>query len=219
VRAPFGIFASTPILLNETVYLQDLNSNVYALDRSSGKLVWRHAFNKPSLGPNGVAYGWGRIVPWLDLPSRSSATRTSFGSFAKGRGGLTALAAASGRVVWERKLPQMNVGAATVANDVVFTSTFDGTIYGLDTPADAPVPHNASATTARTELDASAAWRRDRAWILHVMTSSCGSFRAFSVGRPIAGRSPSACGRPSPTSAAGRVSPARAVLASADAQR
>jgi glucose dehydrogenase len=28
----FGDFASTPIVLNGTVYLQDLNSNVYALD-------------------------------------------------------------------------------------------------------------------------------------------------------------------------------------------
>src|SRR3954468_11414858 len=52
----FGIFASTPISLNGTVYLQDLNSNVYALDRSTGKLEWKHAFNKPSIGPNGVAY-------------------------------------------------------------------------------------------------------------------------------------------------------------------
>ena len=32
-RRPFGVFASTPIVLNGTVYLQDLNSNVYALDR------------------------------------------------------------------------------------------------------------------------------------------------------------------------------------------
>jgi alcohol dehydrogenase (cytochrome c) len=27
----------------------------------------------------------------------------------------------------------MDLGAATVANDVVFTSTYDGTIYGFDT--------------------------------------------------------------------------------------
>src|SRR3954447_23690729 len=32
----FGAFASTPISLDGTVYLQDLNSNVYALDRSTG---------------------------------------------------------------------------------------------------------------------------------------------------------------------------------------
>ena len=47
----FGIFASTPIVLNGTVYLQDLNSNVYALDRSTGKVKWRHTF------PNSRASG------------------------------------------------------------------------------------------------------------------------------------------------------------------
>ena len=34
----FGIFASAPIVLNGTVYLQDLNSNVYALDHSTDQL-------------------------------------------------------------------------------------------------------------------------------------------------------------------------------------
>jgi alcohol dehydrogenase (cytochrome c) len=57
----FGVFASTPISLNGTVYLQDLNSNVFALDRSTGKVKWEHAFNQPSVGPNGVAFGNGRL--------------------------------------------------------------------------------------------------------------------------------------------------------------
>ena len=57
----FGVFSSTPISLNGTVYLQDLNSNVFALDRSTGKVKWEHAFNEPSVGPNGVAFGNGRL--------------------------------------------------------------------------------------------------------------------------------------------------------------
>ena len=57
----FGAFSSTPISLNGTVYLQDLNSNVYALDRTTGQVKWQHVFNKPSVGPNGVAFGDGRI--------------------------------------------------------------------------------------------------------------------------------------------------------------
>jgi glucose dehydrogenase len=44
----FGAFSSTPISLNGTVYLQDLNSNVFALDRTTGKVKWQHKFNKPS---------------------------------------------------------------------------------------------------------------------------------------------------------------------------
>ena len=57
----FGAFSSTPIGLNGTVYLQDLNSNVYALDRTTGHVEWQRKFNKPSVGPNGVAFGDGRI--------------------------------------------------------------------------------------------------------------------------------------------------------------
>src|SRR3954462_11087268 len=33
----FGAFAATPISLNGTLYLQDLKSNVYALDRTTGR--------------------------------------------------------------------------------------------------------------------------------------------------------------------------------------
>ena len=81
-----------------------------------------------------MALAVGRIfVPWLDLPNRLSAT--GFGSGRRGshgRGGLTAVDAATGRTLWEHKLPNQDFGAATVANDVVFTSTFDGTVYAFD---------------------------------------------------------------------------------------
>jgi alcohol dehydrogenase (cytochrome c) len=36
-------------------------------------------------------------------------------------------------VLWQHKLPSMNFGAATVANDVVFTSDYAGTVYAFDT--------------------------------------------------------------------------------------
>jgi outer membrane protein assembly factor BamB len=81
----FGAFASTPIVLDGTVYFQDLNSNVYAVDRNTGKLRWRHVFNKPSIGPNGIAYGWGRIY---------GATETS----------AFALDGKTGNLLWSRRL-------------------------------------------------------------------------------------------------------------------
>jgi len=34
-------------------------------------------------------------------------------------------------VIWTRKLPLVGFGGATVANDVVFASTFDGTLWAL----------------------------------------------------------------------------------------
>ena len=57
----FGLFSSTPIVVNGTVYFQDLSSNVFALDRNTGALKWEHKFNRPSVGPNGVSFGYGLV--------------------------------------------------------------------------------------------------------------------------------------------------------------
>jgi outer membrane protein assembly factor BamB len=81
----YGVFASTPIVIDGTVYLQDLNSNVYALDRSTGKVKWRHAFNKPSIGPNGVAFGNGSVYGATDTEAFALDPQT-------------------GKLLWSRKL-------------------------------------------------------------------------------------------------------------------
>ena len=100
----FGIFASTPIVLNGTVYLQDLNSNVYALDRDTGAVKWRHMFNRPSIGPNGVAFGSGLLY---------GATETN----------VFALDAQTGAMVWTRKL----IRNATEGIDMT-PQLYDGTV-------------------------------------------------------------------------------------------
>jgi outer membrane protein assembly factor BamB len=107
----FGIFASAPIVLNGTVYLQDLNSNVYALDRSTGKLEWRHAFDKPSIGPNGVAFGYGRIY---------GATETS----------TFALDPANGKLIWSRKLTRNNREGIDMAPQVYDNTVLVSTVPG-----------------------------------------------------------------------------------------
>jgi alcohol dehydrogenase (cytochrome c) len=74
------------------------------------------------------------FVPWLDLAATAGSTGQQGGfNFRGGRGGLTAIDAATGKVDWQQKLPSMDFGAATVANDVVFTSDYAGTIYAFDT--------------------------------------------------------------------------------------
>ena len=109
----FGIFASTPIVLNGTVYLQDLNSNVYALDRSTGAVKWQHLFNKPSIGPNGVAYGSGRIY---------GATETN----------TFALDAQTGKTLWSHKLTRNKREGIDMTpqlfDDTVLISTIPGNI-------------------------------------------------------------------------------------------
>jgi alcohol dehydrogenase (cytochrome c) len=55
---PYGSLAANPIVQNGIVYLQDLDSNVYALALSTGKLEWQCRLDMPERsgpGPNGVA--------------------------------------------------------------------------------------------------------------------------------------------------------------------
>ena len=50
--------AANPIVRDGVVYLQDLDSNVYALSLASGRLEWEYECDAPERsgpGPNGVA--------------------------------------------------------------------------------------------------------------------------------------------------------------------
>lgn len=79
-----GSLASNPIVQNGVVYLQDLDSNVYALALASGRLEWEYRCNEPvrsGPGPNGVAVADGRVY---------GATPTS----------VFALSAATGKPIW-----------------------------------------------------------------------------------------------------------------------
>jgi outer membrane protein assembly factor BamB len=61
---PYGSLTATPIVQNGVVYLQDLDSNVYALTLSTGRLKWEHQWNQPERsgpGPNGVALANGTV--------------------------------------------------------------------------------------------------------------------------------------------------------------
>ena len=84
-----------------------------------------------------MASGGGRLfVPVVDLCMRGSAfgyerlDRVDVAG--RGKGELVALDAATGRRLWTLRLPQPAFGCATAADGVVFTSTFDGTVYGVD---------------------------------------------------------------------------------------
>lgn len=46
--------AATPIVVGGVVYAQDLQSDVYAIDLASGRLLWKSVYEEPDIGPNGV---------------------------------------------------------------------------------------------------------------------------------------------------------------------
>ena len=66
-KGPFGSFASTPLLdENGTTYVQDLASNVFAYDLETGEQLWEVAYERPTLGPNGLAYEDGSVYGVTD---------------------------------------------------------------------------------------------------------------------------------------------------------
>jgi alcohol dehydrogenase (cytochrome c) len=151
-------FQATPILAtldgDELVFGAGKAGRVIAWDRETRRRRWSAVvgLHRNDLGPlprrrvtvcpgllGGVetpmAYADRRLfVPVVDLCGWGSAVaRQELTTVdpAKGRGRLVALDAATGRTLWDRRLPSPNFGCATVSNDVVFTSTYDGTMYAF----------------------------------------------------------------------------------------
>jgi outer membrane protein assembly factor BamB len=58
---PFGYITSSVLVLGDTVYLQDMASNVLAIARDTGAVRWMHAIGELTPGPNGVAVGYGKV--------------------------------------------------------------------------------------------------------------------------------------------------------------
>jgi glucose dehydrogenase len=80
-----GAYATTPVIVNGVVYLQDLESNVYAIGLATGKVLWRHDYNSPNGGPDGVT-----VVGGVVYTATSSAA--------------VALDATTGTQLWSRTL-------------------------------------------------------------------------------------------------------------------
>ena len=122
-RSYSGIFASTPIVLGDTVYVQDLQSNVFALDRATGALRWEKRYDFRNDGPNGIAVGDGRVYGGTDAEA-------------------FALDAKTGRELWRRHLTSATEQFVDVApvfwESLVLIGTIGypprgrGAVYALD---------------------------------------------------------------------------------------
>jgi glucose dehydrogenase len=62
----------------------------------------------------------------------SISTSATIEAVFKGVGEMVAVNQETGKVEWDTKLPSSPYGAATVTNDVVFTTTFNGDLYALN---------------------------------------------------------------------------------------
>src|SRR5580693_6366076 len=114
-----GAYAATPVIVNGVVYVQDLDSNVYAISLATGKVLWTHDYDSANGGPDGVNVAGGVVY---------AATATS----------AVALDAATGAQLWSRTL---------IGNDhegIAMAPGFDhGTVYVSTVPANVTVQYGA----------------------------------------------------------------------------
>ena len=146
---------------HDVVIVSGKMGKVYSVDRDTGNLLWavpvgEHTPNDqwdnfpdtsnksefrvvaPSViggVETPMAYSDGIIyVPVEDLSNPWNSTSPLFNiDFTNGKGELVALDVRSGNTKWAQYFdPGVNVGGATVVNDLVFTATYNGVIYAFD---------------------------------------------------------------------------------------
>jgi len=105
VRGPshWGAAATAPLIAGDVAYVQDLKSNLAALDLRTGHPRWRRNIDEEAFGPNGPAIGWGRIYAH------------------DGANALRAFDLRTGRPAWSRPLAGPTGAQQPVA--------FDGLVY------------------------------------------------------------------------------------------
>ncbi len=81
-----------------------------------------------TVAADGVVY-----VPVDNLPDTytKATARVGTANFAQGAGEMVSLSLATGQQLWATKLPQLALGVATVAHDLVFTATFTSELVAL----------------------------------------------------------------------------------------
>ena len=83
--------------------------------------------------------------PTLNLPVAIKSTGSASGE-------VEALNLTTGTVEWDTKVPQMPLGAATVSNDLVFTTLYDGELIALNRNTGAIVYHHQLPTSANSPI-------------------------------------------------------------------
>jgi outer membrane protein assembly factor BamB len=57
----YGAYAAPPVISNGVIYMQDLESNVQAINLENGEVIWSYEAGSPTQGPNGVVVAEGKV--------------------------------------------------------------------------------------------------------------------------------------------------------------
>ena len=82
-----GALTTAALIVGNTVYAEDDHGVVVAANKKTGRTLWQSVSTGFTVGPEGVAVGWGKV-------------------FAATADGIEALDARSGHVLWTRRLTQ-----------------------------------------------------------------------------------------------------------------
>jgi alcohol dehydrogenase (cytochrome c) len=135
---------------------------VFAMDATTGKLIWKTPVGEHSISDlysaealarkltlkapytilpgdfggvlTNMALADGTVyVATIDLPFKLPKLSYPLGEpLGNGTGEIEALSVATGKVEWDTRVSQMPLGAMTVSNDLVFTTLFDGYLVALN---------------------------------------------------------------------------------------
>ena len=103
-----GGLPTSPVIVGKAVFVEDQLGEVFRIDLTTGKVVWKTASSGYTVGPNGVAVGWGKVF---------GVTTTS----------VFALDQRTGRMLWSSRLTRtatdgIDVQPQVVGSDVIVST-------------------------------------------------------------------------------------------------
>ena len=107
----YGNLATVPLIADGVVYVQDLLSNVHAIDLATGQVRWEHHYDRFQIGPNGPALGYGRVY------------------VAAGAREISALDATTGEEQWSTQITATSTDGVSIQPTVV-----DGLVLAATVP-------------------------------------------------------------------------------------
>jgi outer membrane protein assembly factor BamB len=129
-QSTYGAYSASPVVSGGVVYMQDLESNVEAVDLETGETLWETKMESPDQGPNGVAVAEGMV----------------FGATASE---AFALDAETGEEVWSTELTTVPKEAIDMPPGV-----HDGLVYVSTVPTDVTSAYNGGIAGVLWALDA-----------------------------------------------------------------
>ncbi|MDQ2812864.1 MAG: PQQ-binding-like beta-propeller repeat protein [Actinomycetota bacterium] len=155
---------------------------VYAMNASTGKLLWKTPVGAHSTSDSypleAMEHKLTLTAPYTILPGslggvlsnlalagntvyvatvdqRFTLTKMSYplgGKDGRGAGEIEALNLTTGKVEWDTKVPAYPLGAATVSNDLLFTTLYTGVLIALDRTTGAVVYQHKLPTSANAPI-------------------------------------------------------------------